>query len=240
MINYDHIPTQTFLPKAEAKLARINLRKEGNLIGYITGAGDDIPTALRTMGYEVWEMKAEEVTSENLKRVDAVVLGVRALNVNERIKYFMPALMEYVRLGGTLVSQYNTNGRLPIENFAPFPIKLSRDRVTDEAAAVKILKPEHVLLNVPNRITEKDFEGWVQERGLYFPETWDSNYEALLSMNDTGETPKDGGLLVAKYGEGNYIYTGLSFFRHLPEGVPGAYKLFANMVSMSKVKKTKS
>jgi hypothetical protein len=240
MINYDHIPTQTFLPKAEAKLARINLRKEGNLIGYIAGAGDDIPTALRTMGYEVWEMKPEEVTPENLKRVDAVVLGVRALNVNERIKYFMPALMEYVRIGGTLVSQYNTNGRLPIENFAPFPIKLSRDRVTDEAAAVRILKPEHALLNVPNRITEKDFEGWVQERGLYFPETWDSNYEALLSMNDAGETPKDGGLLIAKYGDGNYIYTGLSFFRQLPEGVPGAYKLFANMVSMSKVKKTKS
>jgi LmbE family N-acetylglucosaminyl deacetylase len=239
-ITYDHIPTQTFLPKAEAKLARISLRREGNLVGYIAGAGDDIPKALRTMGYEVWEMKSDEVTTENLKRVDAVVLGVRALNVNERIKYFMPALMEYVRMGGTLISQYNTNGRLPVDNFSPFPIKLSRDRVADEAAVVKILKPDHVLLNVPNKITEKDFDGWVQERGLYFPETWDANYEALLSMNDPGEKPKDGGLLIAKYGEGYYIYTGLSFFRQLPEGVPGAYKIFANMVSMSKSKKAKS
>src|SRR5688572_1490956 len=239
-ISYDHIPIQTYLPKAEAKIARLNLKKEGHLIAYIPGAGDDIPTALRTMGYEVWEMKPEEINRENLKRVDAVVLGIRALNVSDRIPYFMPVLMEYVRLGGALVVQYNTNGRLETDNFAPFPISLSRERVTDENAAVRILRPDHPLLNTPNKLSGKDFEGWVQERGLYFPDKWDANYEVILSMNDPGESPKDGGLLIAKYGEGQYIYTGLSFFRQLPEGVPGAYKLFANLVSSGKSKKPKS
>jgi hypothetical protein len=185
-------------------------------------------------------MKPGEITQENLKRVDAVVLGIRALNVHDRIRYFMPALLEYVRAGGTLVIQYNTNGRLETNNYAPFPITLSRDRVTNEEAEVRILKPDHPLLTFPNKITDDEFKSWVQERGLYFPSTWDSNYEALLSMNDPGESPKDGALLIAKYGEGNYIYTGLSFFRQLPEGVPGAYKLFANIVSAGKSKKTKS
>jgi hypothetical protein len=239
-IEYDHIPIQTFSPKAEAKLARINLKKEGNLIGYVAGAGDDIPKALRTMGYEVWEMKPEEIRQENLKRVDAVVLGIRALNVHERIRYFMPALMEYVRLGGTLVMQYNTNGRLQTDNFTPFPLTISRDRVTDEKAEVRILKADHPLLSLPNKISPRDFEGWVQERGLYFPSKWDANFEALISMNDPGEPANDGGLLIAKYGEGHYIYTGLSFFRQLPEGVPGAYKLFANLVSIGNGKKPKS
>lgn len=239
-ISYDHIPTQTYLPKAEAKVARINLKKEGQLIGYIPGAGDDIPTALRTMGYEVWEMKPNEVTQDNLKRVDAMVLGIRALNVHERIRYMMPVLLEYVRLGGALVVQYNTNGGLETDSYAPFPIKLSRDRVTDEVSGVRILKPDHPLMNFPNKISAKDFDGWVQERGLYFPNEWDTNYEALLSMNDEGEDAKDGGLLIAKYGEGHYIYTGLSFFRQLPEGVAGAYKLFANIVSAGKSKRTKS
>ncbi len=234
MIAYDHIPVQTLLPKAEAATARINLKKEGAVIGYIKGAGDDVPKALRTMGYEVWEMKNEEVTAENLKRVDAVVLGVRAINTNERIGFMMNYLLEYVRLGGTMVVQYNTNGDLETEKFSPFPLTLSRDRVSDEEAEVRILKPEHPLLNTPNKITKKDFDGWVQERGLYFPNKWDPKFEAILSMNDKGETPKDGSLLVANYGEGYYIYTGLSFFRELPEGVSGAYKLFANLVSARK------
>lgn len=239
-ISYDHIPIQTLLPKAEAKLARVNLKREGNLIGYVQGAGDDVAAGLRTMGYGVLEMKDDEVTLENLKRVDAVVLGIRALNVNQRIRFTMPILLEYVKQGGTLVVQYNTNGSMNSETFSPYPITVSRDRVTDEQAEVRILKPDHPLLNIPNRITAKDFEGWVQERGLYFPAAWDSNYEALFSMNDPGESPKDGGLLVAKFGEGYYIYTGLSFFRQLPEGVPGAYKLFSNVVSIGKAKKPKS
>ena len=239
-IAYDHIPTQTLLPKAEAKLARINLKSEGNQIGYIRGAGDDIPTALRTMGYEVWEMRNDEVSLENLKRLDAIVLGIRALNVNERIRFVMPVLLEYVKLGGTVVVQYNTNGNIATDNFSPYPLKVSRERVTEEQAEVRILKPDHPVLNIPNKITARDFEGWVQERGLYFASEWDSNFESILSMNDVGETPKDGGLLVAKYGEGYYIYTGLSFFRQLPEGVSGSYKLFANIVSLGKTKKPKS
>jgi LmbE family N-acetylglucosaminyl deacetylase len=238
-IQYDHIPLQTLMPKAEEEVMRIDLKKEGSLIGYIRGAGDDVPAALRNMGYEVWEMKNEEITSANLKKVDAVVLGIRTLNTNERIKFIMPELLNYVKQGGTMVVQYNTNGDFEIDKdkFAPYPITLSRDRVTEENSEVRILKPDHPALNYPNKITTKDFEGWVQERGLYFPTNWHENYDALISCNDTGEPAKNGSLLVASYGLGHYVYTGLSFFRELPEGVPGAYKLFANLVSLGKPKK---
>jgi len=234
VISYDHIPTQTLLPRAEATVARINLKREGALVGYIMGAGDEVPAALRTMGYEVWELKNEEVTAENLKKCDAVVLGVRAVNVNARIPFMMNDLLEYVKQGGTMVVQYNTTGDLETDKFAPYPLTLSRDRVTEEDSEVRLLNPAHPLLNTPNKITTKDFDGWVQERGLYYPNKWDANFEPLLSMNDKGENAKDGSLLVAKYGEGYYVYTGLSFFRELPEGVVGAYKLFANLVSAGK------
>jgi hypothetical protein len=236
-ISYDHFPVQTLLPEANAKAVRINLRKEGNTIAYIKGAGDDIPSALRNMGYEVWEMNNDEVTESNLKRVDAVVLGVRTLNTNERVRYFMPALLDYVKEGGTVVVQYNTNSRMETEKISPYPIKIGRQRVTEETAEVMILKPNHAVLNIPNKITAADFSGWVQERGLYFPDEWDEKYDAILSMHDQGEEPLSGSLLVAQYGEGYYVYTGLSFFRQLPEGVPGAYKLFANLVSLGKQKK---
>lgn len=231
IIAYDHIPTQTLLPKAESVLVKVDLKKEGATIGYIKGAGDDVPAALRNMGYEVWEMKNEEITAENLKRVDAVVLGIRAVNTNDRLRFVMNDLLEYVKNGGTMVVQYNTNFDYETEVFSPYPITLSRDRVTEEEAEVRILKPDHALLNYPNKITVDDFKGWVQERGLYFPGKWDAQYEALLSMNDTGENAKEGSLLVARYGAGKYVYTGISFFRELPEGVLGAYKLFANLVS---------
>lgn len=238
LIAYDHIPTQTLMSRSDVQVAKVDLKKEGSLVAYIKGAGDDVPAALRNMGYEVWEMKDEEVTAANLKKVDAVVLGIRALNTNKRIKFYMDDLLNYVNEGGTMVVQYNVNGQeLGKEPFSPFPIKLSRDRVTEENAAVKILKPDHAVLNSPNKITAKDFEGWVQERGLYFPGEWDPAYEAILSMNDKAETPKTGSLLVAKYGKGHYVYTGLSFFRQLPDGVPGAYKLFANLVSLGKSSK---
>jgi len=237
IIAYDHIPTQTLLPTAQAFVSQIDLKKEGNVIGYIKGAGDDVPAALRNMGYEVWEMKNEEITAGNLKRLDAVVLGVRALNTNERLRFVMNDLLEYVKEGGTMVVQYNTNFDLETDVYSPFPLTLSRDRVTEEVAEVRILQPGHPLLNYPNKITEDDFKGWIQERGLYFPNKWDPAFEALLSMNDKGEAAKDGSLLVAKYGEGNYIYTSISFFRELPEGVTGAYRLFANIVSAGKPKK---
>ncbi len=237
-ITYDHIPVQTLLPKAEVPLVRIDLRKEGKVVGYIRGAGDDVPSALRNIGYEVWEMKNEEVTAENLKRVDAVVLGVRAINTNERIRFIMDALLTYVEQGGTLVVQYNTSTDLETDKYSPYPLTISRDRVTEEDAEVRVLKPDHPVLNYPNKITDEDFAGWVQERGLYFPNKWDERYDAILSMNDKGEDPKNGSLLVARYGKGYYVYTGLSFFRELPEGVPGAYRLFANLVSLGKKQET--
>lgn len=237
IISYDHFPIQTLLPPAEAKVVRIDLKKEGSSIGYIKGAGDDIPSALRNMGYDVWEMNNDEITLANLKRMNAVVLGIRALNTNERAPFFMPAVLEYVKQGGTVVVQYNTNSRMDTENIAPYALKLSRDRVTQETSEVKIVLPDHPVMNTPNRITPADFDGWVQERGLYFPGEWDDNFQAILSMQDDGETPKKGSLLVAEYGLGYYVYTGLSFFRQLPEGVPGAYKLFANIVSLRKHKK---
>jgi LmbE family N-acetylglucosaminyl deacetylase len=237
-IVYDHIPIQTLQPEARARALRININKAGSVVGYIKGAGDDIPTSLRNLGYEVWEMKNEEVTASNLKRVDAVVLGIRALNTNERIGFIMPTLLDYVKSGGTMVVQYNTNQDIEMDKdkFSPYPLTLSRDRVTQENSEVRILKPDHPALNYPNKITSKDFEGWVQERGLYFPNKWSEHYDALLSMNDKGEPARDGSLLIANYGEGHYVYTGLSFFRELPDGVPGAYKLFANLVSLKKVK----
>jgi LmbE family N-acetylglucosaminyl deacetylase len=237
-IAYDHIPFQTLLPAAKANVVRLDLKTEGQVVGYIAGAGDGIPEALRNIGYEVWEMRDDEVTRVNLQKLDAVVLGVRALNTNERIRHYMPELLEYVKNGGTMILQYNNNFGTKVEKFSPYPLNLSRDRVTEENSEVRILKPDHKALNYPNKITSEDFNGWVQERGLYFPDKWDPNFEALLSMNDTGEkTTKDGSLLVAKYGSGYYVYTGLSFFRELPEGVPGAYKLFANLTSLGKAPK---
>jgi len=231
-IDYDHIKTQVLMPEAKAKIVKLDIKKYGNTIGYIEGAGDVIPSALREIGYEVWEMKNEEVTPENLSNLDAVVLGIRALNTNERLPFFMDDLLAYVENGGTLVIQYNTSHRLKTNEFAPYPLELSRDRVTDEFAEVKILAPNHAVVNEPNKITPADFEGWVQERGLYFPDTWDDKYEAILSSNDKGESAKKGGLLVAEYGKGHYVYTGISFFRELPAGVPGAFRLFVNLVSL--------
>jgi hypothetical protein len=188
-ISYDHFPIQTLLPPAEARAVRIDLKKEGNSIGYIRGAGDEIPSALRNMGYDVWEMNNDEITPDNLKRMDAVVLGIRALNTNDRVKYFMGALLDYVSEGGTLIVQYNTSGRLETDNFSPYPLTLGRERVTDETSEVRILKPGHAVLNTPNKIAAADFKGWVQERGLYFPTQWDERFEAVVSMNDNGEQP---------------------------------------------------
>ena len=231
-ITYDHIKTQTLLRPARSKMVKLDIEKNGQVIGYIQGAGDDIPKSLRSIGYEVWELDDEDITPENLRRFDAVILGVRALNTNGRSKHFMNDLLSYVEKGGNLIVQYNTYFRLKTENFSPFPIKISRDRIADENAPVKILVPGHPALNYPNKITEKDFEGWVQERGLYFPNEWDERYVALLSSNDPNEEEKKGGLLVTQYGKGYYVYTGYSWFRELPAGVPGAFRIFANLISL--------
>lgn len=232
LIDYSHIPKQSVLLNSEAKIVRLNIEKAGNFIGYIKGAGDAIPESLEQIGYKVVTIHPNEINDDNLQKYDAIVLGVRAYNTVTELKYKQKYLLKYVENGGNLIVQYNTSRGVDVQ--APFSLKLSRDRVTDENAKVTILAKNHSLLNFPNKISESDFEGWVQERGLYFPDSWSPEYTPIFSMNDKGESPKKGSLLVAKYGKGNYIYTGLSFFRELPSGVSGAYKLFANMLSMGK------
>ena len=234
LIEYDHIPTQTVLRPSLAKIVKVDLKKEGQNIGYIMGAGDDIPSSLEQIGYDVTLLEDKEVTVENLKKYDAVILGVRAYNTRDRIQFIQQALFDYVENGGTMIVQYNTGHRLKVDEVAPYKLDISRDRVSKEEAAIRILEPDHVVLNFPNKITQKDFDGWVQERGLYFPNKWDDKYDAILSSNDPGETPKDGGLLVAKHGEGYFIYSGYSWFRELPAGVPGAFRLFTNLISIGK------
>ena len=207
----------------------------GNNIGYIEGAGDVVPESLRQIGYNVSLLNVDNITAENLKIYDAIVVGIRAYNTVDALKFKQPILLEYVNNGGNLIVQYNTSHRLLVqENLAPYKLNLSRDRVTDEFARVTFLNPEHPVLNTPNKITQTDFEGWVQERGLYFPDDWGKEFTPLFEMNDSGESPKKGSLLIAKYGKGNYIYTGLSFFREFPAGVSGAYRLFTNLISLGK------
>ena len=233
-IDYKHIPLQNLVMPAKLKAVRIKIQKKGEYIGYIEGAGDVVPQSLAQIGYRVEYLEPEEISSESLKKFDAVVTGIRAYNVAEDLKYQQNDLLDYVRNGGNLIVQYNTSRGLIVDNPAPYPLEISRDRVTDEKAPVSFLAKEHPVLNKPNKITEKDFSNWVQERGLYFPNQWSEEFVPILSMNDKGEEPTQGSLLVAKYGKGYFIYTGLSFFRQFPEGVPGAYRLFANMVSIGK------
>src|SRR6056297_24878 len=235
-IDYDHVPMQTILLPAEAKAVRLDIKKAGEHIGYIMGAGDEMPTSLEQMGYIVHLVDPLEIAEGSLDKYDAVVLGIRAYNVLEELKFKQRFIFNYVKQGGNVIVQYNTANRWgnQFESIAPYDLEISRDRVTNENSEVRILAAEHPLVNFPNKIAPSDFEGWVQERGLYFPDKWGSEFTPILGMNDEGETEKKGSLLVAPYGKGNYIYTGLSFFRELPAGVPGAYKLFSNMLSLGK------
>ena len=231
-IDYDHIPYQTVLLPNKSKIVRLDIKKRGENIGYIAGAGDVVPESLQQIGYNVITISPEDISPENLSRFDAIVLGIRAYNTVEDVKFKQDILFDFVENGGNMVVQYNTSHRLKVNKLAPYNLQLSRDRVTDEFAEVKFLKPDHPVLNFPNKITQKDFEGWTQERGLYFPNSWGKEFTPILSMNDKGESAKKGSLLVAQYGKGYYIYTGLSFFREFPAGVSGAYRLFANMLSL--------
>jgi hypothetical protein len=234
IINYDHIPEQTLFPLAEAKVEKIDLQFAGKRIGYITGAGDLIPESLKQIGYDVTNLTESQVMNSDLSQFDAIVTGVRLYNVNEQIKVLQPKLMKYVENGGVLLVQYNVNSPLKIDDLGPYPFRLSRDRVTQEDAQVTILAPENPAFNYPNKITTKDFNGWIQERGLYFVTDVDKRYTSLISMNDTAEPANKGALIVSNYGKGRYVYTGISFFRQLPAGVPGAYRLFVNLLSMKK------
>ncbi|MES2748600.1 MAG: PIG-L family deacetylase [Bacteroidota bacterium] len=231
-INYPHISKQMVLKPAEAKAIKLNIKTKNEKIAYIMGAGDEVPKSLMQMGYEVTLVKPEEISTEKLLNFDVVMTGIRAYNVVNSLAFKQAILLDFVKNGKTMIVQYNTTDDIVAKDFSPYPLKMSRDRVTEENAEVRFLAPNHPLLNYPNKITSDDFKGWKQEQGLYYPSEWDKNFTAILSSNDKGEKPKNGALLVAKYGQGNYIYTGLSFFRELPEGVAGAYRLLANMIAI--------
>lgn len=233
-INYSHIYKQMVLKTAETKAIRVKIKTKSEKIAYIMGAGDEVPKSLLQMGYEVTIVKPEALTAEQLQDFDVVMTGIRAYNVVNALAYKQRLLLDFVQNGKTMIVQYNTLDDLVTKDMSPFPLKLSRDRVTEENAEVRFLAPNHPILNYPNKITPDDFKGWKQEQGLYYPSEWDSNFTPILSSNDQGEKPKNGALLVAKYGKGNYVYTGLSFFRELPEGVPGAFRLLANIIALGR------
>ncbi|WP_298119146.1 PIG-L family deacetylase [Flavobacterium sp.] len=233
-INYPHIYKQMVLKPAEAKAIKLNIKTKAEKIAYIMGAGDEVPKSLMQMGYEVSVLKPEEISNEKLQNFDVVMTGIRAYNVVTALGFKQNILFDFVKNGKTMIVQYNTLDDLVTKEIAPFSLKLSRDRVTEENAEVRFLNPNHPILNTPNKLTSDDFKGWKQEQGLYYPSEWDANFTPIISSNDKGEKAKDGAILVAKYGKGNYIYTGISFFRELPEGVPGAFRLLANMISIGK------
>jgi LmbE family N-acetylglucosaminyl deacetylase len=230
-IDYPHIQPQTVLFDAEAKILKLDFQKKTvNKIAYIVGSGDKIPDLLNDLGFSVDVYTDEPLSTELLQNYDVVITGIRAYNTNQRLATDQKNLLTYVKNGGTLIVQYNTLGEL-VADPSPYPLKISRDRVTEEDSPVIILDKNQKVMNYPYQISLEDFNGWIQERGLYFPDEWDDKFIPLLEMNDIGDPPKDGSLLIAKYGKGVYIYTGISFFRQLPAGVEGAYRLFINLLS---------
>ncbi|RZJ68276.1 MAG: LmbE family protein [Flavobacterium sp.] len=231
-INYPHISKQQVLKASEAKFIKLDIKTGNEKIAYIMGAGDEVPKSLRQMGYDVTLLTPAEITPERLADFDVAITGIRAYNVVKELEFKQAFLLDFVKQGKTMIVQYNTLDDLTSKEMAPYPLKLSRERVTEENAEVRFLKPDHRLLNFPNKITSSDFSNWTQERGLYYPNEWDKAFTPIISSNDKGESAKDGGILVAQFGNGHYIYTGLSFFRELPEGVPGAFRLMANMISV--------
>lgn len=231
-IKYDHISKQQILRTSVSKFIKLDIKTGNQKIAYIMGAGDEVPKSLMQMDYQVTEINPSEITKENIEKFDVIITGVRAYNTVKELKFKQEILFDFVKQGKTMIVQYNTTDELVTKNIAPFPLKISRDRVTEENAEIRFLTPEHPVLNYPNRITTEDFIGWKQEQGLYYPSEWDPAFTPILSSNDKGETPKNGALLIAKYGKGNYIYTGLSFFRELPEGISGAYRLISNLISI--------
>jgi LmbE family N-acetylglucosaminyl deacetylase len=238
-IHYDHIPPLLLQSPARLRAVCLDLSIRGRSVGYIPGAGDSSVESLGQMGYSVTTLTGADLVPGRLSQFDAVVIGVRAFNTRADLEAALPALFGYAEAGGTVVEQYNTPGGLRTTELAPYVLRLSRNlpkyRVTDEKSAVTLLEPEHPAFNVPNRITPADFEGWVQERGLDFASEWDeAHLVPLLACSDPGEAPLRGGLVVGRFGRGYFVYTGLSFFRQLPAGVPGAYRLFANLVSLGK------
>jgi hypothetical protein len=233
-IAYPHIPRQLLQPPASFKALSLDLATRGHAIGYLPGAGDPVARCIQQMGYTVTTLDDVDLTPDKLKDFDAVVLGVRAFNVRTNLAPHLAGLFAYLEAGGTVVVQYNRPEGLQTNQIAPFNLHLVNQRVTDETAAMTFLAPSHPVLNQPNKITNEDFDHWVQERGIYFPDQWDGHFTPILACHDPGESPLTGSLLVAPYGKGYFVYTSLVFFRELPAGVPGAYRLFANLLSLGK------
>lgn len=237
-INYDHIPTIRYFYNDFVKVLHIDLKTSGRRVGYITGAGDRVPEALEQMGYEVVLLGEKELLRTNLEQFDAIISGVRAYNTSEWLQGAHDKLMQYVQAGGNLIVQYNTSSQIgPLKaKIGPYNFDITRNRVTDETASVSFLQPQHPVLNFPNKINQDDFKGWVQERSIYHGSSTDTAFQKILGMHDPGETSDDGSLLIAKYGKGYFTYTGLVFFRELPAGVPGAYRLMANLIALNNKK----
>ncbi|MGO9528975.1 MAG: PIG-L family deacetylase [Verrucomicrobiia bacterium] len=233
-IRHDHIPPILLQPSARLKALSVDLAIRGHQIGYLPGAGDSVAECLQRMGYAVTVLTDADLTPDHLRSFDAVVIGIRAFNTRTDLAQNLSGLFAYVEAGGNVIVQYNTSDGLQTTRLAPYDLKISHDRVTDATAPMTLLVPDHPAFTTPNRIVPSDFDGWIQERGLYFASEWDGHFTPLLACNDPGESPKSGSLLVARYGRGYFVYTGLSWFRQLPEGVPGAYRLFANLISLGK------
>ncbi|MEP7277182.1 MAG: PIG-L family deacetylase [Bacteroidota bacterium] len=234
-ISYDHIPIIIYFKKPVFNVLTLDLKTVGKKIGYIEGAGDYIPEALLQMGYEVTLLSDYNLANSNLSQYDAIITGVRAYNIKTSLITYYNKLMKYIENGGNLIVQYNTSNQVGSARakIGPYPFLISRTRVTDENAEVKLLQPAHPILNYPNKITDKDFEGWVQERSIYHASNWDNHYETIFAMHDQGENDDAGSLITAAYGKGNFVYTGLVFYRELPAGVPGAYRLLANLIALN-------
>ncbi|MBD0296791.1 MAG: PIG-L family deacetylase [Flavisolibacter sp.] len=237
-ISYDHIPAITYFPKATAHLVSVDVKTAGKKIGYIPGAGDKVPAALEAMGYEVTILTDKELSRKKIKDYDAIITGVRTYNTNEWMNNYYSKLMKYIEEGGNLIVQYNTSTQIgPVKaKIGPYDFTITRNRVTDETAPVSFLKPQHPVLNYPNKITADDFKGWIQERSIYHAGNWNKAFETIFAMNDVGEQPDSGSLIIARYGRGYFTYTGLVFFRELPAGVPGAYRLMANLIALNQKK----
>lgn len=231
-INYDHIERKVVLNDPGLKLIKLDLKKNGELVGYIPGAGDKVADAIELMGYKVEILDEQAIRDGDLSKYKAIIAGIRAYNTRKWLPGYKTVLMDYVRQGGNYIVQYNTRSRdLLTTDIGPYPFEISRKRVTMEDARTEMLLKDHPVLNVPNRLNEEDFENWVQERGLYFGDNWSKEYQTPLGWSDKGEGRLDGGLLFTPYGKGAFVYTGISFFRELPAGVTGAYRLLANLIS---------
>ncbi|MNL20282.1 hypothetical protein D3C87_1415220 [compost metagenome] len=232
-IQYDHIPTITWFPDLAVKVSNLQLQVPIKKVGYLVGAGDLIPESLKAIGISVDILSESQILQQNLQQYDAIIVGIRAFNVLKTMAQISPKLNEYVKNGGTVLEQYNVSNKLLSNQFGPYPFRIGNSRVTEELAVVHF-DAQNPIFNYPNKITVSDFDHWIQERGLYFAEDIDSRYQTPIQVQDKNEPLHNGSLLIANYGSGRFVYTSLSFFRQLPAGVPGAYRLFVNLLSKSK------